>query len=124
MKRFLAIVDPSDKMVKTWQMDTTLDWFHAFSGGQKQRVAMARLFYHRPKYAVLDETTSAVSSEVEDELYMTCAKIGITLFTVSHREYLKRHHTKVLTFVGEKGKWFFFLLLFYSLFPQRSLALV
>jgi hypothetical protein len=42
---------------------------------------------------------------VEDELYSTCAKIGITLFTVSHREYLKRHHAKVLTFVGEKGAW-------------------
>ncbi len=66
---------------------------------------MARLFYHRPKYAVLDESTSACSSEVEDELYSTCAKIGITLFTVSHREYLKRHHSKVLTFVGEKGAW-------------------
>ncbi len=56
------------------------------------------------KYAVLDESTSACSSEVEDELYGTCAKIGITLFTVSHREYLKRHHNKVLTFVGEQGE--------------------
>jgi ABC-type uncharacterized transport system fused permease/ATPase subunit len=46
-----------------------------------------------------------VSSEVEDELYATCAKIGITLFTVSHRDYLKRHHAKCLTFVGEKGAW-------------------
>ena len=63
---------------------------------------MARLFYHRPKYAILDECTSAVSSEVEDELYSTCAKIGITLFSVSHRDYLKRHHAKCLTFVGEK----------------------
>jgi ATP-binding cassette subfamily D (ALD) protein 3 len=105
LRHFMAIVDPSNKMVNTWSMDTTLDWFHAFSGGQKQRIAMARLFYHRPKYAILDECTSAVSSEVEDELYATCAKIGITLFTVSHRDYLKRHHAKCLTFVGEKGAW-------------------
>ncbi len=105
LRHFLAIVDPSNKMINTWAMDTTQDWFHAFSGGQKQRVAMARLFYHRPKYAILDECTSAVSSEVEDELYATCAKIGITLFTVSHRDYLKRHHAKCLTFVGEKGAW-------------------
>lgn len=105
LRRFLAIVDPSNKMINTWSMDSVADWFQAFSGGQKQRVAMARLFYHRPKYAILDECTSAVSSEVEDELYSTCAKIGITLFTVSHREYLKRHHAKVLTFVGERGAW-------------------
>jgi len=105
LRHFMAIVDPSNKMINTWSMDTVQDWFNAFSGGQKQRIAMARLFYHRPKYAILDECTSAVSSEVEDELYSTCAKIGITLFTVSHREYLKRHHAKVLTFVGEKGAW-------------------
>ena len=105
LRRFMAIVDPSNKMVDTWSMDTVQDWFNAFSGGQKQRIAMARLFYHRPKYAILDECTSAVSSEVEDELYSTCAKIGITLFTVSHREYLKRHHRFVLSFVGEKGAW-------------------
>lgn len=103
--RFMAIVDPSNKMVTTWNMDAVDNWFFAFSGGQKQRVAMARLFYHRPKYAILDECTSAVSSEVEDELYSTCARIGITLFTVSHREYLKRHHSRVLTFVGEAGAW-------------------
>jgi len=102
----LSIVDPANNILKQWQFDDVRDWQHAFSGGQKQRVAMARLFYHRPAYAILDECTSAVSDEVEDKLYQTCKQLEITLFTVSHRKALQRHHDALLTFKGGlDGAW-------------------
>jgi len=105
LTRLLAVVDPSGIILKNWRWDDVKDWFHAFSGGQKQRVAMARLFYHRPQYAILDECTSAVSDEVEDKIYETCTELGITLFTVSHRRYLMKYHNYVLRFEGRNGSW-------------------
>ena len=53
---------------------------------------MARLFYHKPQFAILDECTSAVSVDVEGSMYEYCRQVGITLFTVSHRRSLWTHH--------------------------------
>lgn len=80
--------------------DTVADWMDVLSGGEKQRIAMARLFYHKPQFAILDECTSAVSVDVEDSMYRYCRQENITLFTVSHRRSLWKHHEYYLHMDG------------------------
>lgn len=89
--------------------DVRKEWKDVLSGGEKQRMAFARLMYHEPRYAVIDEGTSAVSSDVEGRLYEQCKERGITLLTISTRVSLKRYHEWNLDLgQGEEGQeWTF-----------------
>jgi ATP-binding cassette subfamily D (ALD) long-chain fatty acid import protein len=84
--------------------DTRKTWKDVLSGGEKQRISFARLLYHSPAFAVIDEGTSAVSSDVEGLLYETLKSRGVTLLTISTRASLKRYHDYVLTLgLGPQG---------------------
>ncbi len=49
---------------------------------------MARLFYHKPKYVIIDEC----AIELEDMLYKMCKKLKITLINISYRTSLLKYY--------------------------------
>ncbi|KAF2839627.1 hypothetical protein M501DRAFT_933146 [Patellaria atrata CBS 101060] len=99
--RILSVVEIESIVDRQGGWDAEQEWTDVLSGGLQQRVAMARLFYHAPKYAILDECTSSVTLEIERVMYEEAKRLGITLMTVSHRRSLWKYHKNILQFDGQ-----------------------
>lgn len=88
------------------QQQQRRDWASILSIGEQQRLGIARVLYHRPALAFLDESTSAVTEAAEKEAYRLMREAGITLVTVGHRSSLKALHERVLSLEGApNGRW-------------------
>jgi len=57
------------------------------SGGQKQRVAIARTLLKNPRLLILDDATSSVDTETEEEIRTALERLmeGRTTFIIAHR---------------------------------------
>ena len=61
LRRLLSEVDLEYLVEREGGLDAVVDWGSQLSLGEQQRLGMARLFYHKPKFAILDECTSGVT---------------------------------------------------------------
>ncbi|KAL6558839.1 ATP-binding cassette sub- D member 1 [Orobanche minor] len=85
--------------------DTCTNWEDILSLGEQQRLGMARLFFHKPQFGVLDECTNATSVDVEEHLYRLARDSGITVITSSQRPALIPFHSVELRLIDGEGKW-------------------
>lgn len=85
--------------------DTSTNWEDILSLGEQQRLGMARLFFHNPKFGILDECTNATSIDVEEQLYKFAGHLGITVVTISQRPALIPFHSTELRLIDGEGSW-------------------
>ena len=79
---------------------TEIDWEVLLSLDEQQALSIARLLYHRPRFAILDECTSAVGKALERRLFEVAKEIGASCITITRRPALKEHHQRLLQLMG------------------------
>ncbi|KAJ0901891.1 putative ABC-type fatty-acyl-CoA transporter [Helianthus annuus] len=106
LKRILENVKLSylfEREGSSW--DASHNWEDILSLGEQQRLGMARLFFHKPRFGILDECTNATSVDVEEHLYRLARDLGITVITSSQRPALIPFHSMELRLIDGEGKW-------------------
>ena len=73
------------------------------SGGQKQRITIARALARKTPVLVLDDSTSALDTETEQEIQQVLAELsGMTKIIIAHRISAVRKADKII--VLDKGR--------------------
>merc|ERR1712176_213875 len=86
-------------------LDADMDWSSTLSLGEQQRLAFARLLVNKPNLAILDESTSALDVQTEEQMYKLLETFGITYLSVGHRPTLLKYHKNVLQLKRENDKY-------------------
>ena len=83
--------------------EAEMDFEKVLSVGERQRLAFARVLLQKPKYALLDESSSALDPDNEAAIFQQLLETSITLVSVSHHPSLVRYHAQILEITADSG---------------------
>ena len=74
------------------------------SGGQKQRIGIARALYQRPKILILNEATSSLDLETEEDVMKSIYSLdkSITTIIIAHRLSTLNNCDRIVTLSNGK----------------------
>ncbi len=78
------------------------DMGSAFSGGQRQRLLLARALYRQPRILVMDEATSHLDVQREQQVNAAIAEMRLTRLIVAHRPQTIAMAQRVLHLAGAR----------------------
>jgi putative ATP-binding cassette transporter len=87
----------------TGRLDEQQNWSMQLSPGEQQRLAFAHALLQQPAWLFLDEATSSLDEQSEQQLYRTLKEKlpQTTLVSIGHRSTLQAFHTRVLELKGD-----------------------
>jgi putative ATP-binding cassette transporter len=87
------------------RLDEAQHWEQRLSPGEQQRLAFARALLHRPAWLFLDEASSALDREMEDQLYALLERelSETTWVSIGHRAEIARFHRRRISFTADGG---------------------
>lgn len=100
----IELVGLSETVRRLGGLNAEYDWANVLSLGEQQRVAFARLFLARPALSLLDESTTALDLEAENEMYKLLQSSGKSFVSIGHRQSLMQYHDYHLELTGG-GLW-------------------
>jgi len=104
LEKILDIVRLTDVLRRVGGFNAVLDWPNILGTGEQQRLAFARVLLARPKIVFLDEATTAMDRNIEQELYSILPNYAERYVSTGNRMTLEQHHETALTLCGG-GAW-------------------
>lgn len=80
------------------RLHETEDWARLLSLGEQQRIAIARVLIQEPDWLLMDESTSGLDENTENDMYMMLSKAlpRTTLISIGHRSSLRKFHRHII----------------------------